>query len=424
MYGIGLLRFLYVSNGFSKMYKDITVRESELDRILALSNLAIDYFEPNQGLDYLTEMAAKVSGTKISMVNLIDNFTQWSISSFGVNITQLPKEDSICQYTIQEEPGGTFEVSDLSDDPRFQDLFYVAGDPHLRYYMGIPLTSPEGYNLGSLCVMDSDISSLSQDVRDLLKLISRQIVDRLMVNNLVTSLKSQLKRSETNQKKLAHDFRGPIGGIIGLTDLILEDVEAQDLKELEEFLSLINQSGKSLLALSDDILEKDFDTATNHLSRMKENEINLIHLKEKITNLLAPQIKMKNITFNLNLEESNLHVPFQKLYILQILGNLLSNSIKFTEPGGKIEVEMSLKFQDVNLWLELIVKDNGIGISPEKISEIMAQGTSSRLGTEGEKGYGLGLTVVKQLVDERKGTIKVSSDPNQGTKFDILLQVN
>src|SRR5690606_26445753 len=135
--------------------------------------------------------------------------------------------------------------------------------------------------------------------RDLLKLISRQIVDRLMVNNLVTSLKSQLKRSETNQKKLAHDFRGPIGGIIGLTDLILEDLEAHSLEELQKFLSLINQSGTSLLALSDDILEKDFDTTTNQTSRLKENEINLIHLKEKITNLLAPQIKVKNINFNL-----------------------------------------------------------------------------------------------------------------------------
>ncbi len=60
---------------------DISLKESELDRLLALSNLGIDYYEPNQGLNYLTQLAAKVAGAEISLVTLLDSFTQWSVSA-------------------------------------------------------------------------------------------------------------------------------------------------------------------------------------------------------------------------------------------------------------------------------------------------------------------------------------------------------
>lgn len=400
------------------------VQESELDRILALSTLDIDYFEPNQGLDFLTELAAKIAGTQISMVNLIDTFNQWSVSSFGIDVSQLPREDSVCQYTILEKQGGEFLVPDLSKDDRFSDKFYVAGDPNIRFYMGVPLTTPEGYNLGALCVMDSNLVQLSDETKDIFKLIGRQVVDRLMANNLVSRLKNQLIKSETTQKKLAHDFRGPVGGIIGLSDLILDEDDEIEMEEIFEYVTLIKESGNSLIDLSNDILQKDFNKFSQHFSSLKEGETNLVIIKERIIQLLAPQIKVKNLSFTFTIGELDRHLPFQKIYILQILGNLLSNSIKFTQPNGSIEAIISLDHRREELWLVMIVRDNGIGISPEKISEIMKEGTRTNTGTQGEIGFGLGLNLVKQLVYQRSGTMTVSSTPNEMTEFKITIQVN
>ena len=115
----------------SKMNQISSFHENELDRLLALSNLGIDYYEPKQGLNYLTELAAKICGTEISLVNLIDSFTQWSVSSYGMDISQMPREESVCQYTIHTSSNEGLEVKDLRDDERFKNMFYVKGSPNL-----------------------------------------------------------------------------------------------------------------------------------------------------------------------------------------------------------------------------------------------------------------------------------------------------
>lgn len=401
-----------------------SLHESELERLLALSNLGIDYYEPKQGLNFLTELAAKICGTEISLVNLIDSFTQWSVSSFGIEINQMPREDSVCQYTIQTESNEGLEVGDLSVDERFKDKFYVKDAPNLRYYMGVPLTSPEGYNLGALCVMDSQMKHLSEDVKDVLRMIARQIVDRLRVNNLVANLKNKLKESELSQKKLAHDIRGPIGGIIGLADLILDEEVVPNSNEIMEYSEMIKQSSLSLIDLSKDILTKEFDGISLLSCDLKEGETNLLKLKETISHLLAPQVKVKNINFSVILNHENQFESFSKLYVLQILGNLLSNSIKFTKAGGEIVVLMNLKRNELDLLLELRVEDNGKGMSSSKVGEILDEGTSTDEGTRGETGFGLGLRLVKQLVNQQNGSMEIDSTLGEGTKFIIKMKVN
>lgn len=408
----------------SKMNQISSLHETELERLLALSNLGIDYYEPKQGLNFLTELAAKISGTEISLVNLIDSFTQWSVSSYGIDITQMPKEDSVCQFTIQTPGNEGFEVGDLSADERFKHVFYVRDAPNLKYYMGVPLTSPEGYNLGALCVMDSQIMHLSEEVKDVLRLIARQIVDRLRVNNLVANLKNKVKEAELNQKKLAHDIRGPISGVIGLTDLILDEELAASSQEIKEYTEMIKQSSISLLDLSKDILSKEFDDNANRSPELNEGETNLVKLKETIVRLLAPQLKVKNIDFNVLLDQENQFESFSKLYVLQILGNLLSNSIKFTKAGGIITLKMNLTRNELDLILELIVEDNGIGMSSSKVSEILDDGTSTDEGTRGEIGFGLGLNLVKQLVNQQNGILEIDSKLGVGTKFRIEMKVN
>ncbi len=110
--------------------------------------------------------------------------------------------------------------------------------------------------------------------------------------------------------------------------------------------------------------------------------------------------------------------------MLQILGNLLSNSIKFTKSGGDILVSLNLSRIELDLFLEMIVEDNGMGMNSSKISEIQDDGTSTNQGTRGETGYGLGLNLVKQLVNQQNGSMEIYSELGVGSKFKIRMKVN
>ncbi|MGX7835659.1 sensor histidine kinase, partial [Campylobacter fetus subsp. venerealis] len=99
-----------------------------------------------------------------------------------------------------------------------------------------------------------------------------------------------------------------------------------------------------------------------------------------------------------------------------VLGNLLSNSIKFTETGGSIVLRLKLIRQQFDLILAIEVRDTGLGMSEEKVGEILrGEIPSIQTGTGGEQGFGLGLTVVSQLVKERKGSLQIDSEPGKGT---------
>ncbi len=395
---------------------------NELERLLTLSNLDLDYYDGKHGVKWLAEMTATVAGTKVSLVNLIDSYTQWSIASVGLDISQMAREDSVCQFTIENEEGEIFEVNDLSKDDRFKEKFYVAEDPNLTYYLGIPLTTTEGYNLGALCVMDVEAKQIASEKRELLIMIARQIVDRLKINSKLAELKSQMGEIMLSQKKLAHDIRGPISGIVGLAEIIKLQGDENQIEEVLEFMDLIKNSGNSILDLADEILNQNFDQKLQMIRDPKEHEFNLLMFRNKILAMFGPQAMVKKLNFTVELVGQNHFAPFPKSKLMQIVGNLISNSIKFTPPHGSISIKLSLEINEGNEFLSITVSDTGTGISQSKIIEILAEKASSEKGTSGEKGFGFGLNVVMNLVKELGGNLDIDSEVGQGTSFKVGIQ--
>lgn len=114
-------------------------------------------------------------------------------------LEQMSREDSVCQYTITNNDG--FEVKSLSADDRFKDKFYVVDNPDLEYYFGIPLATAEGYNLGALCVLDTAAKELSPEKVELLKIVAKEVVNRLSTIKYIQSLKSKVNQVSENNKK-------------------------------------------------------------------------------------------------------------------------------------------------------------------------------------------------------------------------------
>jgi signal transduction histidine kinase len=392
------------------------IPENEMLRLMSLSEFDLDYTEHKDSFKDLAKLAAKVTGTDVSLVNLIDSYTQWSISGHGLEIEQMPREDSVCQYTIIN--GEYFEVEDLQNDERFKDKFYVTDGPKLRYYYGIPLKVSDDHNIGALCVLDKNVKELTPEKVELLKIIADEIVNRLSDLKVIGKLKTKLSEANETHKKVAHDIRGPLSGIIGLAQLISDQGEANQIEEVLEFINLIHKSGRSILELADEILsadKKDYKPAAN------EPEFNLLVFKDRIERLFMPQARNKEITFTVKTSSESERIPFARNKLLQITGNLISNAIKFTPKGGHVEVDLSLEVNDHISILQILVKDNGIGIDENGIEKILKGNAPSTSGTTGEAGFGFGLALVKHLIETLKGAINIYSKPGEGTVFEIRL---
>lgn len=396
------------------------IPSNELERIIRLSEYDFDYAELEDQFKDLAKLASKVAGTEISLINLIDSFTQWSVAKQGIEVDQMPREDSVCTYTILGEK--TFEVLDLTADERFMDKFYVADGPKLSYYFGIPLKDDNGLNLGALCVMDKNAKNLTAEKIELLKIIADEIVNRFRIILSIQNLKSSMKDMKQTNKKIAHDIRGPLGGIIGLAQVIKDQGNNNNLEEVLEFIQLIQKSGKSLLELADEILTENCKE-TDKPSINTQSELNLSLLKEKISDMYQVQAKQKDISLEVKINGNNKDVPFTKNKLIQIFGNLISNAIKFTPKNGKVEVILALEEDGASKELQVQVKDSGKGLTASQISEILYGNAKSQKGTGGETGYGFGLPLVKHLVDSMNGKLQIESELDVYSSFTVHLPV-
>ncbi len=388
---------------------------NEMERIITLSDYDLDYSGLENNFKDIIHLAARVAGTEISLINLIDSFTQWSIAHHGLEIDQMPREESVCQYTIMGDDH--FEVEDLSADARFTNKFYVDKPLSLRYYFGIPLKTSTGFNIGALCVLDTSFKKLTPEKVELLKLIANEIVNRLNTIKLLQELKSKLNDAKETHKRVAHDIRGPLSGIIGISEIISERGNENQLDEVMDFVTLIHKSSRSILDLADEILTEE----KKRLGEPQGDGFNLTVFKEKLEKLYLPQAQNKGIALNINNDPKLATIPISKNKLLQIVGNLISNAIKFTPQGGSVIVDLDLALEMNNKTLKITVSDTGEGLDEGAISNILNGSQTTSQGTGGESGYGFGLAMVKHLVDSLKGKMEITSEEGKGAKFVITI---
>ncbi|MEO6684376.1 MAG: GAF domain-containing sensor histidine kinase [Dyadobacter sp.] len=398
------------------------IPKNEMERILSLSELDLDFSDQHTHFKDLAKLAAKVAGTSISLVNMIDSLTQWTISNYGLDIDQMMRHDTVCQYTIMADEH--FEVNNLKEDERFKDKFYVAGEPNVSYYYGIPLKVSEELNIGVLCMLDQQKRVLDPEKIELLKIIADEIVSRLKTQKVMESLKAKLLESHHTQQKVAHDIRGPLGGIIGLASIIRDQGEDNQMEEVLEFISLIHKSGNSILDLAEEILSAQKPQKKLAGTTRALNDFNLLIFKDKLEKLYKPQAVNKDIRFEVITTLETESVPFSKNKLLQIAGNLISNSMKFTPVGGVVTVNLNLIVNDLSKMLIIEVKDSGIGLSQNGINSILSGTSGTTDGTGGEHGYGFGLALVKHLIESLNGNMSITSEWGEGAVFRVELPQN
>ena len=225
--------------------------------------------------------------------------------------------------------------------------------------------------------------------------------------------------------RMSHDIRTPMNAIIGLTHLAYGE---NDIQVVREYLHKIDSSSNFLLGLINDIL--DMSKIENGELTLKEDPFTLEEFQDSINTVIRPLMDEKKINFVFSMGCGLECIRVDRLRYSQIFFNLLSNAAKFTPTGGMVEftsepIAEAESGKDGKVGIRYHIKDNGIGMS-EEFQEHLYDPFSqerSQLGDK-SKGTGLGLPIVKSLVDAMGGTITVKSHLGKGTEFIIELHVS
>ncbi len=165
---------------------------NEPDRLAALDRYHILDTQAEAQFDDIVRIAAQICGTPMALISLVDASRQWFKAAVGINVTETPREIAFCAHAIQQHD--ILVVNDAAQDARFADNPLVTRDPRLRFYAGAPLETPDGFPLGTLCVLDSKPGELSEQQGTALKALARQVMTQL-------ELRLALHRIRVNEER-------------------------------------------------------------------------------------------------------------------------------------------------------------------------------------------------------------------------------
>ena len=222
---------------------------------------------------------------------------------------------------------------------------------------------------------------------------------------------------------MSHDIRTPMNAIIGLTTLAEKDLG--DVESTRESLRKISLASNHLLTLINDIL--DISKVESGKLKLSPQSFSIAETVENLVNISQPMIKEKKIIFSFHIDKMEKEYLYtDQLRLNQIYINILSNAIKYTEPGGRVSVDMSEEESSIPgcVRLTYVVADSGIGMSPEFMQTMyqpFSRQTDSRVNSI--EGTGLGLAITKQMVDLMGGRIDCQSEQGKGTTFTVTLDI-
>lgn len=385
--------FMLVQGGYAMVIRNpIYYSNGKFWGLVCLVVEIPDVFLPF-GLDNLTN-----NGYEYDLKIYKDNVTR----TIGSTLTHDLKDTISKKYTIY---GDEWQLSIIPKNgwlPYYYILFGAIASLLLAYIFAILMTKN---TVKSLMLVDS---------------LKKEKEMRCTVIH-ARDVAEQANKAKSNfLSSMSHDIRTPMNAIMGLCTLLKKD--SDNPEKVTKYTAKIDNSSKHLLGLINDIL--DMSKIESGKASINLCEVNIASLIDEINTIVRPQANNKNqhLIFN-NVKVIHEHILADKVRLNQILLNLLSNSIKYTNEGGTIELTVAeIQSNNKNICqYQFIVKDNGIGMSESYLKTIFDPFSREDERIDNIQGTGLGMSITNNLIKLMGGTIDIKSKVNVGTTTTVTL---
>jgi len=375
----------------------------------------------NKILQPFIELAKLITDSHVCEIEIIDNDYLYTLAHNVEDIKVALVNYSIIHETLQMN--GAHEIEDLSKVNRHKNHAYVKGIPPFRYYLGIKLTTSDGKDIGTISVLDPIPKRISKEQKVQFKLLAHAVMQVIESEFGYINSYGELNKLKATLHKLNHDVRSPINGIILMAELMIDDIEQENDEEkvqVEEF-KMLKESAETIIDIIIRVLETSGGNDFNE--RLLEKEP-LSCIPEKIEALYYPLTldKKLSLSFTYQIDREILIPGDSAIKLLRIIGNLVSNAIKFSPENGSITVVFSEIRKKNRTMLNITVEDTGKSMSSGQISSFNNGKPVARTIINGdENSYGTGLQHVHEMITEEGGSVTLESEIGSGTKFSISL---
>ncbi len=383
---------------------------NEAQRLDALKRYQILDTDTEQDLQDVVNLASAICQTPISLISLIDENRQWFKEHHGLDASETSRAFSFCAHGLTSSD--LLIVENALEDERFSDNPLVISKPNIRFYAGAPLVTPDGYTLGSLCVIDDQPRKLTDHQLRALKTLAKQVVKHFELSLHNRRLRQLTDLQNRFLSILSHDMKDPL---VGLDELLVMLADGSlSAGEFQDIAAEASSQVKLAINLLYDMLEWTAHTQAG--AALDTTSIRLRELVEDCIQLASPMAARKQIAL-LQSVPTDFVIQGNEDMLKFIIRNFMTNAIKFTS-DGKIEVSA----EDQGGFWRISVTDTGTGMSSNQIAKLHEPGVRyTSVGTNQEKGSGMGLTLCREFVARMGGELSIDSTPREGSTFSFTV---
>ncbi|MEJ7671562.1 MAG: GAF domain-containing sensor histidine kinase [Chitinophagaceae bacterium] len=332
------------------MVHEAEISNVEVARINALKRYDILDTPPDGNFDRITKLAAKLLNVPIAIVTLVDTDRIWFKSRYGLEALQIGRDPGLCASAILSDE--IYLVEDALKDPRTLANPLVAGSFGLQFHAAAPLKVKDGYNLGTLCIIDKQPRKLSEPEKQILQDLADILIDEMELRLAArTAIFQQIQVLNT----AAHDLKNPLTTIPLWADMIKEKA---DSKVISLMCDNINKAAKNMTSTINEWLENAATEAS--LIKLRLTKVDFATVIQRVVEANQVLANNKNQKIHLTIEDHP-EIYADETKLTELVDNLLNNAIKYSEKEKNITITLKQK----NFKAILEIKDEGQGLTAD-----------------------------------------------------------
>lgn len=438
-----------------KPYQD-ELRTEKLKSYLILDT------EAEQQFYRLTALAASICDTPIALISLLDNSRQWFKSRIGLSTCETPRDISFCQFAIHQD--AFFEVPDAHVDPRFSENPLVTGEPHIQFYGGQPLITPDNFRIGTICVIDTKARTLTTAQKDAMNTLAQEVVMHLELR--IKSI--QLKKTSDSEIRRTQDLLVQSGKLASLGQMI-----ASISHEVQNPLWVVDMAIQNQKKQNEELktMIENFSATSEQFPELTNALQNFLESSNKNQSLMETSVKsLSEVTKALKTQSRRDHHPSYDVSIDQVLAeallitqgklmgcdvvsdvpklppcccfrsqvgqvfiNILANAadsiaeqkekskLQGIDYQGEIHVQAATVEHEGEPGIQISFSDNGTGIPANTRPHVFTEFFTTK---SAGKGTGLGLSLSHAIIKTHRGYINIAESEMSGAKFSVWIPLD